>query len=98
MVACADRRGGCDGVNDGPQQWMSHETIYRSLLVQARGALKHELTGYLRTRRVMRPRGTNPMRAKTMGQLRDVVSIRERPARGRGPCRARTLAPRGWCC
>ena len=47
--------------------------------MQARGALKHGLTGYLRTRRVMRrPRGANKYRGK--GQLRDVVSIRERPA------------------
>ena len=60
---------------------MSHETIYRSLFVQARGALKHELTGYLRTRRVMRrPRGANKYRGSGMGQPRDIVSIRERPA------------------
>ena len=60
---------------------MSHETIYRSLFVQAKGALKHELTGYLRTGRVMRrPRGGNKFGSKTMGQLRDVISIRERPA------------------
>jgi IS30 family transposase len=66
---------------DDPEQWVSHETIYRSLFVQARGALKHELTGYLRTRRVMRrPRGANKYGSKTMGQLRDVISIRERPA------------------
>jgi IS30 family transposase len=60
---------------------VSHETIYRSLFVQAKGALKHELTGYLRTRRVMRrPRGANKYRGNGMGQLRDIVSIRERPA------------------
>jgi IS30 family transposase len=60
---------------------VSHETIYRSLFVQAKGALKHELTGYLRTRRVMRrPRGANKYRGNGMGQLRAVVSIRERPA------------------
>ena len=33
---------------------VSHETIYRSLFVQARGDLRHELTRYLRTRRAMR--------------------------------------------
>ncbi len=66
---------------DDPEWWVSHETIYRSLFVQAKGALKHELTGYLRTRRVMRrPRGANKYRGNGMGQLRDVVSIRERPA------------------
>lgn len=45
---------------DDAEWWVSHETIYRSLFVQAKGALKHELTGYLRTGRVMRrPRGGN---------------------------------------
>jgi IS30 family transposase len=66
---------------DEPEWWVSHETIYQSLFVQARGALKHDLTGYLRTRRVIRrPHGANKYGSKTMGQLRDVVSIRERPA------------------
>jgi IS30 family transposase len=66
---------------DDPERWVSHETIYRSLFVQAKGALNHELTAYLRTRRVMRrPRGANKYGSKTMGQLRDVISIRERPA------------------
>jgi IS30 family transposase len=66
---------------DDPEWWVSHETIYRSLFVQAKGALNHELTGYLRTRRVMRrPRGANKYRGNGMGQLRDTVSIRERPA------------------
>jgi IS30 family transposase len=66
---------------DEPEWWVSHETIYQSLFVQARGALKHELTGYLRSRRVIRrPHGANKYGSKTMGQLRDVVSIRERPA------------------
>ncbi|MDP8931077.1 MAG: IS30 family transposase [Actinomycetota bacterium] len=66
---------------EAPEWWGSHETIYRSLFVQARGALKHELTGYLRTRRVMRrPRGANHYRGNGMGQLRDIISIRERPA------------------
>jgi IS30 family transposase len=39
------------GYPDDPEWWVSHETVYRSLFVQARGALKHELTGYLRSRR-----------------------------------------------
>jgi IS30 family transposase len=48
--------------------------------VQTKGALNHELTGYLRTRRVMRrPRGANRFKATTMGQLTDIISIRERP-------------------
>jgi IS30 family transposase len=66
---------------DDPELWVSHETIYRSLFVQTKGALNHELTGYLRTKRVMRrPRGANKYRSKTMGQLADMVNIRERPA------------------
>jgi transposase, IS30 family len=43
----------------GVELHVSHETIYRSLFVQSRGDLRHELTRYLRTRRAMRrPRGT----------------------------------------
>lgn len=59
---------------------ISHETIYRSLFIQARGVLKKELIGHLRSNRVMR----RSKRASTNGQLRgqivDGVSIRERPA------------------
>jgi IS30 family transposase len=66
---------------DEPEWWVSHETIYRSLFVQTKGVLNHELTGYLRTKRVMRrPRGANRFKAKTMGQIADMVNIRERPA------------------
>jgi IS30 family transposase len=66
---------------DDPELWVSHETIYRSLFVQTKGVLNHELTGCLRTKRVMRrPRGANKYRSKTMGQLADMVNIRERPA------------------
>lgn len=57
---------------------LSHETIYKSLFVQARGALKKELMVHLRTRRQMRQAkgGT----AKNLGQIVDAISIRERPA------------------
>jgi len=59
---------------------VSHETIYRSLFVQARGVLKKELMSHLRSRRKMR----HSKRATTEGQPRaqiiDAVSIRERPA------------------
>ena len=59
---------------------VSHETIYKTLFIQARGALKQELVGHLRSkRRVRRPR-----KASNHGQLRgrivDAVSIRQRPA------------------
>jgi IS30 family transposase len=60
--------------------WVSHETIYRSLFVQARGVLKKELIGHLRVaRRLRQPKGgTTPSRP--LGQIVDRVSIRERPA------------------
>ena len=59
---------------------VSHETIYRSLFVQARGVLKKELMDHLRAGRRMRhPKGgTTPSRLP--GQIVDAVSIRERPA------------------
>ena len=59
---------------------VSHETIYRSLFVQARAVLKKELIGHLRAaRRIRQPKGgTTPSRP--LGQIVDMVSIRERPA------------------
>lgn len=59
---------------------VSHETIYRSLYVQARGALKKELQQYLRTKRQLR--GSRHVRKDKdrRGQIRDAVSISERPA------------------
>jgi IS30 family transposase len=59
---------------------ISHETIYRSLFVQARGALKKELVGHLRTRRVIRRSKQGRTRGQGRGQIIDAVSIRERPA------------------
>jgi IS30 family transposase len=59
---------------------VSHETIYRTLFVQARGALKKELIGHLRAvRRIRRPNGATHSSGRR-GQLVDAVSIRERPA------------------
>jgi transposase, IS30 family len=58
---------------------VSHETIYMSLFVQPRGALRKELARYLRSRRlVRRPRAARP--ANGQGQLRNAVNIRARPA------------------
>ncbi len=58
---------------------VSAETIYRTLFVQTRGALKKELIAHLRSGRMMR----NSRRASTVGQqrgqIKDAVSIRERP-------------------
>jgi len=60
-----------------PEMRVSHETIYRSLFVQTRGALRKELTACLRSGRTRRrSRG----RAAGAGKLRDMVSISERPA------------------
>jgi IS30 family transposase len=62
-----------------PVMRVSHETIYLSLFVQSRGALRRELHRCLRTGRAMRyPRGKRLPQGR--GQLRDVVLISERPA------------------
>jgi IS30 family transposase len=63
---------------DRPELWVSHETIYQSLYVQARGALRKELTAYLRRRQSGRkPRGHSTYNGQ--GQLRGVLNISERP-------------------
>ncbi len=59
---------------------ISHETIYRSLFIQARGALKKELVAHLRTRRIMRRSKKASTRDQPRGQIVDAVSISERPA------------------
>jgi len=59
---------------------VSHEAIYQSLFVQARGTLKKELTEHLRTRRTIRRSRHASLRGKTRGEIQDAVSIRERPA------------------
>jgi IS30 family transposase len=58
---------------------ISHEAIYRSLFVQARGVLKKELVGHLRTRRMMRRSKKASTRGQLRGQIVDAISIRERP-------------------
>ena len=63
---------------DDPEMWVSHETIYQSLYVQARGGLKRELTRHLRTGRSLRkPRRTDQARG---GRIPGMVMISERPA------------------
>jgi len=59
---------------------VSHETIYRSLFVQARGVLKKELQQYLRTQRAIRRGKRASLKGEGLGQLTHAVSIRERPA------------------
>jgi IS30 family transposase len=59
---------------------VSHETIYRSLFIQARGALKKELLEHLRRTRAMRRSRHHTLKTGTHGRISDVVSISERPA------------------
>ena len=59
---------------------VSHETIYRSLFIQARGVLKKELMAHLRTRRKMRRSKLASNKGQSRGQIVDAISIRERPA------------------
>jgi IS30 family transposase len=59
---------------------VSHETIYRSLFIQARGVLKKELISHLRSRRMMRRGKTATTEGQPRGQIIDAISIRERPA------------------
>ena len=62
---------------DQPEMWVSHETIYQSLFVQGRGALRKELAACLRTGRAQRrPRA----RAQRAGVVQDMVLISDRPA------------------
>jgi transposase, IS30 family len=61
-----------------PEMWVSYETIYQSIFVQGRGALKRELAACLRTGRAMRkPRRKS---AERRGRIPDMVHISERPA------------------
>ncbi len=59
---------------------VSHETIYRSLFVQARGVLKKELMQYLRSKRTIRRSRHASLKRDGLGQIKDAVSIRQRPA------------------
>ena len=59
---------------------VSHETIYRSLFIQARGALKKELMAHLRRTRGMRRSRHHTQKTSIHGQITDAVSISERPA------------------
>lgn len=59
---------------------VSHETIYKSLFIQARGALKNELSQHLRRTRTMRRSRHHTQKTPDHGRITDTVSIRERPA------------------
>ena len=65
---------------DSETNRVSHETIYRSLYVQARGVLKKELIQYLRSGRQLRRSPYAKQKTDRRGQIRDAVSISQRPA------------------
>jgi IS30 family transposase len=65
---------------DDRDMHVSHETIYKSLYVQARGVLKRELTSHLRTRRTIRRSSKSSKRGHGGGQIVDAVNISQRPA------------------
>jgi IS30 family transposase len=62
------------------QKQVSHETIYRSLYIQARGVLKKELLEHLRAKRTIRRSKHASLKRNGLGQIKDAVSISERPA------------------
>ena len=59
---------------------VSHETIYRSLFIQTRGALKKELQAYLRSKRSIRRAKHSTLKGIGLGGMPNAISIRERPA------------------
>jgi IS30 family transposase len=64
---------------DDPEMQVSHETIYRTLFIQSRGALRRELTAHLRTGRVIRrPQGTRLPDGR--GGRPGILNISQRPA------------------
>src|SRR5262249_59015984 len=65
---------------DNESMRVSHETIYRSLFIQARGVLKKELMDHLRSKRRMRRSRHASESGQSRGQIVDAISIRERPA------------------
>lgn len=65
---------------DDENHQVSHETIYRTLFIQARGALKKELLQHLRSKRAMRRSRHNSLKGKGLRTITETVSIRERPA------------------
>jgi IS30 family transposase len=59
---------------------VSHETTYRSLFIQARGALKKELLEHFRRTRAMRRSRHHTLKTEDHGRIRDTVPISKRPA------------------
>jgi IS30 family transposase len=65
---------------DDESMRVSHETIYRSLFIQARGVLKKQLMDHLRSKRRMRRSRHATPSGQSRGQIVDAISIRQRPA------------------
>jgi IS30 family transposase len=65
---------------DDESMHVSHETIYRTLFIQARGVLKKQLLSHLRSKRRTRHSRNASINGQHRGQIVDAVSIRERPA------------------
>jgi IS30 family transposase len=65
---------------DDPTMRISHETLYKSLYIQARGVLKKQLIAHLRRAHRTRRRQNAPERSRHPIRIPDLVSIRERPA------------------
>jgi IS30 family transposase len=65
---------------DDESMRVSHETIYRSLFIPARGVLKKELIQHLRSKRRIRRSRHSRVGGQSRGQIVDAISIRQRPA------------------
>ena len=65
---------------DDKAMQVSHETIYKSLFIQARGLLRKELSAHLRSRRLMRRASKASATGQSRGQIVDAISISQRPA------------------
>jgi IS30 family transposase len=65
---------------DDPEMWVSHETIYQSIYVQGRGALKRELALCLRTGRALRKPRRQAEQRRSRERIKDMVLISDRPA------------------
>jgi IS30 family transposase len=63
---------------------LCHETTYRSLFIQTRGVLKKELLAHLRATRAIRRSRHASLKREGLGQIKDAISSRERPAAEEG--------------
>jgi IS30 family transposase len=65
---------------DNERRQVSHETIYKTLFIQTRGALKKEFQQYLRTQRAIRRSKHHSTKKEGLGTITNAISIRKRPA------------------